>query len=212
MLYLFLDESGDFGFNFKKHGSTQHFMISLVLTDDRRGLEKIVKRVFRGFSKMERKSHGGVLHAYTETPQTRKKLLTLFHAHTRSHIFVMCVDKRKVSVNLQNEKHTLYNFTVGVLLKRLYDTGVLSTNKKVCLIASRRETNKLLNENFIAYLKKQVKKHSGDMQITIQEPKEEKALQVTDMVSWAVFRKYEYRDDTYYSLLGNSIVEESMLY
>ncbi len=209
MTYLFLDESGDLGF---KHGSTRYFMISLVLTDDRRGLEKIVKRIFRGFSKTEKKSHGGVLHAYSETPQTRKKMLTLFHAHTQSHVFVICVDKEKVSADLHNKKHTLYNFTVGTLLKRLYVGGILLTDKKVCLIASRRETNKLLNENFITYLKKQTKKHNADMQITIRKQDEEKALQVTDIVSWAVFRKYEYQDDTYYSLLQDDIVEESMLY
>ena len=209
MTYLFLDESGDLGF---KHGSTRYFMISLVLTDDRRGLEKIVKRIFRGFSKTEKKSHGGVLHAYSETPRTRKKLLTLFHAHAQSRVFVICVNKEKVSADLQNEKHTLYNFAVSVLLQRLYTKNILSTDKRVCLVASRRETNKLLNENFITYLKKQIKKYDANMQITIRKQNEEKALQVTDIVSWAVFRKYEYGDDTYYSLLQDDIVEESMLY
>lgn len=209
MTYLFLDESGDLGF---KYASTRYFMISFVLTDDRRGLEKMVKRIFRGFSKTEKKSHGGVLHAYSETPQTRKKLLALFHAHTQSRVFVICVDKEKVSADLRDKKHTFYNFIVSTLLKRLYAKNILPTDKRVCLIASRRETNKLLNENFITYLKRQTKRYNADLQITIRKQDEEKALQVTDIVSWAVFRKYEYEDDTYYSLLQDSIVEESMLY
>lgn len=117
-----------------------------------------------------------------------------------------------MSVDLYSKKHTLYNFTVGTLLKRLYAGGILPTDKRVHLIASRRETNKFLNENFIAYLKKQTKKHNADLQIIIRKQDEEKALQVADMVSWAVFRKYEYQDDTYYLLLQDDVVEESMLY
>ena len=37
-------------------------------------------------------------------------------------------------------------------------------------------------------------------------------LQAVDFVSWAIFRKYEYGDDSYYNLIKNKIVEENPLF
>jgi len=81
------------------------------------------------------------------------------------------------------------------------------------LIASRRETNKFLNENFRNYLNAQVKnRHKVNINISIKSPSGEKVLQAVDFVSWTIFRKYEYGDDSYYNLIKNKIVEENPLF
>jgi hypothetical protein len=46
----------------------------------------------------------------------------------------------------------------------------------------------------------------------IKTPAEEKALQVVDFVSWAIFRKYEKKDRGYYNIIKKKIVEESSLF
>lgn len=43
-------------------------------------------------------------------------------------------------------------------------------------------------------------------------PFEEKTLQAVDFVSWAIFRKYEYADDTFYNIIKNRMVEENPLF
>jgi hypothetical protein len=50
------------------------------------------------------------------------------------------------------------------------------------------------------------------MEVSIKSPHEEKSLQVVDFVSWAIFRKYEYGDDSYYNLIKNKIAEENPLF
>jgi hypothetical protein len=50
------------------------------------------------------------------------------------------------------------------------------------------------------------------IEIQIKTPAEEKALQATDFVSWAIFRKYEYEDDTYYNIIKRLVVEENALF
>ena len=80
-------------------------------------------------------------------------------------------------------------------------------------IASRRETNKFLNENFRDYLMRQVKNnHKGIIKISVKTPAEEKCLQAVDFLSWSFFRKYEKGDDSYYNIFKNKIVEESPLF
>jgi len=70
-----------------------------------------------------------------------------------------------------------------------------------------------LNQNFKNYLCDTAKtSHKLDLIVEIKTPFEEKALQAVDFASWAIFRKYQYGDDSYYNIIKNKIVEESPLF
>ena len=62
--YIFLDESGDLGFDFRKKKTSHHFIVTILITGDKKGIEKLVKKIFHGFSKKEIRHHHGVLHTY----------------------------------------------------------------------------------------------------------------------------------------------------
>lgn len=213
MAHIFLDESGDLGFNFSKKKTSKYFVITFLFSNDKNTLEKMVKKIFKGFSKTEVRNHHGSLHAYKETPKTRHKLLNLFKEKKMADILVIYLNKCKVYTRLKDEKQVLYNYVTNILLDRLCTKKLIPTNEKILLIASRRETNKFLNQNFSAYLKNQVKRnHKLDIEVEIKTPFEEKALQVVDMLSWAIYRKYEHGDDSYYNLIKSNIVEENSLF
>lgn len=213
MSYIFLDESGDLGFDFKKQKTSKYFIVTLVFTKEKVVLDKMVKKIFKGFSKIEIKNHNGILHAYKENPKTRQKLLNIFHEKKVADIIVIYLNKSKVYTRLQDEKHVLYNYVTNILLDRVCTKKLIPTNEKIKIIASRRETNKFLNENFKSYLKNQIKNnHKLDIEIEIRTPSAEKGLQVADIVSWAIFRKYEREDDSYYNLIKQDIVEENSLF
>jgi hypothetical protein len=213
MSYIFMDESGDLGFNFKKKKTSQFFVVTFVFAKDKTDLEKMVKKVFKGFTKTQVKNHTGVLHTYKESPKTRQKLLNLFHEKKTADIITIYLNKKKVYTRLQDEKHVLYNYITNILLDRVCTKKLIPIDKKITIVASRRETNKFLNDNFSSYLKSQVKSnHRLDIEIDISSPSAEKGLQVVDMISWAIFRKYEHMDDSYYSLIKQEIVEENPLF
>ncbi|MCA9407428.1 MAG: DUF3800 domain-containing protein [Candidatus Omnitrophica bacterium] len=44
MVHLFLDESGDLGFDFTKKKTSRVFVITCLFTEHKRGIEKIVKK------------------------------------------------------------------------------------------------------------------------------------------------------------------------
>jgi hypothetical protein len=64
------------------------------------------------------------------------------------------LDKRNIFTNkLKNDKTELYDYITNVLLSRIYNKNIIpNTNKNIKFIASKRETNKFMNENFIDYL------------------------------------------------------------
>lgn len=213
MAYIFLDESGDLGFDFNKKKTSKYFVVTFLFVKQKIPIERMVKKIFRSFSGTEVKNHHGVLHAFKETPKTRQKLLKLFRENKASNILVIYLNKKKVYTKLQDEKAVLYNYVTNILLDRMYTKKLVPANEKISLIASRRETNKFLNQNFTIYLKGQIKnKHKFDIDIEIKSPTQEKSLQVVDMLSWAIFRKYEHGDENYYNLIKQDIVEESSLF
>lgn len=50
------------------------------------------------------------------------------------------------------------------------------------------------------------------LEIEIKTPHQEKCLQIVDMASWAIFRKWEHQDESYYNLIKSKIIEERPLF
>ena len=212
MAYIFLDESGDLGFDFTKKKTSKFFVVTCLFVTDKRPVEKIVKKIFQGFTKMQRKTHHGMLHAYKETPKIRTKLLSEL-AEKDIAIVSIYLNKQKVYTRLQDEKHILYNYATNILLDRISTKKLIPIKQPIHLIASRRETNRFLNENFKSYISGQVaRKHKIKIEVEIKTPSQEKCLQVVDAACWAIFRKHEHDDESYFNLFKQKIVEMNSLF
>ncbi|MBI5220448.1 MAG: DUF3800 domain-containing protein [Candidatus Liptonbacteria bacterium] len=212
MVHIFLDESGDSGFNFAKKRTTKYFLITALFVAHKGPVEKIVRKVRRALAGRERKRHVGVLHAHYESPKVRTQTLSLL---AEKDVSILCIylNKRRVYTNLQAEQDVLYNYVTNILLDRIYRKKLLPVNEPITLVASRRQTNKFLNENFKWYLAQQTERnHALRLTAEIKSTREEASLQIVDFASWAIFRKYEYGDDTYYNLIRQKIVEENPLF
>jgi hypothetical protein len=211
MAYIFLDESGDLGFDFNKPKTTKFFVITFLFTTKKRSIEKCVRLVHKGLREKYRNIHS-VLHAVEEEPITRQRILKKL-AEKDCYIMTIYLNKKRVYTKLQNEKVILYNYVANILLDRIMTKRLIPVTEPIYLVASKRETNKFLNENFRNYLKGQAKNtHKLDLHIEIRTPAEEKSLQAVDFASWAIFRRLEYGNDVYYNLIRGKIVEENPLF
>lgn len=211
MAYIFLDESGDLGFDFTKKRASKFFVVTVLFVEQKRPVEKLIRKVHSGLRK-KYKIRTSALHAVKEEPVNIGRVC---HGLVGKHCKLMTIylDKSKVYTKLRDEKHVLYNYIVNILLDRIMNRRLISKKEGIILIASRRETNKFLNENFRGYLRRQVKDHHGaEFKVEIKTPAEEKCLQAADIASWSIFRKYEYGDDNYYQILKPIIIEENVLY
>lgn len=210
-MYIFLDESGDLGFDFSKGRTSKYFVISFLFVDNRRQIEKVVRNIHSGLRK-KYKMRSGVLHAFHEEPSTCLRFCKKLSERPVS-VMAIYLNKSKVYTKLQDEKAVLYNYVTNILLDRIMTKRLVDKEQPIELIASRRETNKFLNKNFSNYLEQQVRQNHGlQLRVSIKTPQEEKCLQAVDMVSWAIFRKYEYGDESYSKILDPIIVEESSLF
>lgn len=211
MAYIFLDESGDLGFNFKKKRTSKFFVVTVLFVEQKRPIEKLIRKVHAGLRK-KYKVRTSALHATKEESVNITRVCRgLVDKHCK--LMTIYLDKSKIYTRLRDEKHVLYNYIVNILLDRIMSRRLVSKKDGVVLVASRRETNKFLNENFRDYLSRQVENNHGTkFKVEIKTPAEEKCLQAVDIVSWSIFKKYEYGDASYYQTLKPIIVEENVLY
>ncbi len=208
MAYIFLDESGDLGF---KKTSSKWFLFTIAMTNDARALERVIKRVWRPLKKKYKTL--GELHASHEKDITRKRVLKQLSEVRDLKVLCVILNKRKVYVDLQNQKNYLYNYTANILLDRLHTKDVLGPKEPVHLFIDRKDTKKWLRENFIRYLTSSMKKrHDGSFAVELHSSHENKSLQAVDFISWAIFRKYEKGDYEFYELIKSKMADERLLF
>jgi hypothetical protein len=208
MAYIFLDESGDLGF---KPTSSKWFLFTLVLTNNHRKIEKIIKKVKAGLRKGKKNIHE--LHAYDSLELTRKKILKLLSETEDLKVLCIVLNKKKVHVDFKNQKNYLYNYTANILLELLHGKEIVDINEPIFLYIDQKDTNKNLRNALEEYLKDNFgKKGNGKISIKIKPSHSERCLQAVDFVSWAIFRKYEKGDYEYYEMIKDKIIEENILY
>jgi len=100
------------------------------------------------------------------------------------------------------DKHELYLYlTISLVQNVLKKSSILSD--KILLTASKRETNKNLNEKFIKGIEAFF---DNEILVEIQIPQNEKGLQIVDFCSWGIFRKYEFGDDSFYEIFEEKLL------
>lgn len=207
MKLLFQDESGDLGFDFSKRKTSHFFVITLLVMDEmtKRSGDKVVKDVFKRYA--DPKSHKeGILHAFKERPLVRRQLLQRI-AEKDVSVYAIVLDKKHVNEDLRHKPDKLYNWITKTLLKYVYMSNVLDADRSL-LIASRRETNRLLNDDFCTYVQGQISKLTlSNFEVKIACPHEEKCLQAVDCICWSIYRAWEYRDDSYEKLIETRVAK-----
>lgn len=208
MTHIFLDESGDLGFS---KGSSKWFLFTIAIVENPRTLEKIVKKIWKSLKKKHKNL--GELHAFNEKPITRKRLLKCVAQIKDLKVLCVILNKDKVYIDLQNQKNYLYNYTANVLLDRLHNRKIIDHTEPIFLCIDRKDTKKVLKENFLQYLSESMKqRRSNHFAIELKASHENKSLQAVDFVSWAIFRKYERGDYEYYEIIKDKIIEEKLLF
>ena len=209
MKYIYMDESGCQGLNLNLLGTSRYFAMTFLLTDNKRVLDKIVKKVYKGLSKTDikhRKRKNGVLHAYYEDKVTIKRLLTLL-SETNIKVITIRLDKRKLHIPMKNT--ALYTHITNTLLNKCLDNNILSLNEPISFIASKIYTKKKYSNEFLHSLEND---NNLNIEVDIKTPFEDKGLQVADFVSWSLFQKYEHGNSEYTEIISKIIIGDYELF
>lgn len=208
MSYIYMDESGDLGFNDKEWAS-KYFIITFLISKNEKEVEIVMKNVYKWMLWKKLKRKWAFFHSNKELRQSVKRVLDL--ASRRDfRIVAAIVDKSNISWKYF-DTHMVYNSIVIKLLEQCEKRWYLNSNDYYYFIASRKETNKILNETF----KKDLKHAISDlikMEISVVLPWMSKWLELVDAVSFAIYQKYEFGDLELYSIIKNKILLEKYFF
>ncbi len=213
-MYIFLDESGDLGFDFSKPKTTRKFVITLLVCFDgasRKDFAKSVRRTLKNKLNHGKKGSRKVTELKgTATTIAIKEYFLRNVIKDNWGIYTLILNKARVEDRLRTKagKKKLYNFLSRVLLERL-DLG--NAQRNVELVVDRSK-NKEEIRDFNQYLANQLEAAlplNTMLYISHLTSEESPGLQATDLFCWGVFRKYESGDTGWYEKFSSKVRVET---
>lgn len=202
-LSIYLDESGDLGFNFENKGTSRYFVIVLLVCRNKLAINSFknaVKRTIR--NKLKTKKSNLKELKGTDTILTVKKY---FYTHADKsqdwHLYGIVLDKQKLKnkLRLLPNEHRIYNYLSKEVLKQVNLTQVRSS---LLLVVDKRKGKRGINE-FNKYLSNHLEATlplNVTYDISHEQSHENSVLQAVDMFCWGIYRDYEYKDNTWVSI------------
>jgi hypothetical protein len=202
VLYLYLDESGDMGFDFFAKKPSRCFTICVLKIqgwDDRRRVAKALQRT------LQRKTARGVHELKgAKTSIETKDFFYQRAADTPFEIYALTLNKKRVYERLTQQKERLYNYIARLVLDKIpYD----SASARVELVIDKSKNKKEIEE-FNGYLVQQLRGKVDPLiplNISHHSSQADLLLQAADLFSWGIFRKYERRDTEWFDIFKSKV-------
>ena len=201
MKYIYVDESGDFGFSKK---STKTVIIVASITDTEKTLSTWIKRI-------KRRKLIGKKSKISELKASHQKddFLQYFYEHANRdlhfNVYAVVIDKNKISKKFIKEEGIIYLKAV----EKLVEISTPEINSSMIWYFDRRPIKKL-NWKYIQQVlrtkiistanqeKMKIEIHAVDSQRIIN-------IQFADFIAYAIFRSKEFKDNRWVNILKSHI-------
>lgn len=208
MIYLYLDESGDLGFDFFAKKPSKYFTVTVMMIKGMEDRKKISKAVKRTLKNKLGKQRGGEL----KGTKTSIEVKRYFYRQVESvpfEIYALTLNKRRVYEYLTREKARLYNFIAGRVLDKIpYENA----STRISLIIDRSKSKNEIKE-FNGYLVQQLSgKIDPKIPLNINHhlSHADQPLQAVDLFSWGIFRKREKNDSEWFNVFREKVKYEDV--
>lgn len=213
-MIIYLDESGDLGFDFSKPKTSRKFVITLLVCDGADcadGFRKAVRRTLK--NKLNHKK--GKMRIVQELKGTNTTLAIKDYFYRQNpdrgwRLYTVALNKNRVEERLRTPhgKKKLYNFLARFLLENVD----LSNAAPAVTLVTDRCKNKEEIKDFNSYVANQLESLlplNVPLNIYHESSQENAGLQAVDLFCWGIFRKYESRDLEWYRSFAKAIAFET---
>ena len=213
MWYLYLDESGDLGFDFVNKKPSRYFTMAILLVKgyrENRLLLKAVKKTLR--RKLNPKGKRKRWIDELKATKTTLEIKEYFYQQIKSvdfEIYSITLNKRRVYEYLVQNKVRVYNFIARNVLDQI---SFEYPNLRIQLILDKSK-NKLEILEFNNYITRQLEAKIDPkipLDIYHWDSKENGGLQAIDMFSWGIFEKYERRRLDWFNIFNSKVKDDSV--
>lgn len=213
-MLIYLDESGDLGFDFENKTPSRNFVITLLVCNSKAAGDSFkiaVQRTLRNKLNHKKNSKRRVseLHAVNLTLAIK----SYFYRQVKNGewcIYTVALNKKRVYRDLTNKagRKKLYNYLANFLLQKI---DLRAVNPAVTLVVDKCK-NKAEIEDFNQYLANQLEAKlplNIPLYIYHEDSWANAGLQAVDLFCWGIYRKYEQGDIQWYQHYADKIVFEA---
>jgi hypothetical protein len=203
---IYLDESGDLGFDFSKAKTTSTFIITLLVCDGAESAKifgRAVRRTLKNKLNFKKNSDRELKGAFTSLPVKNYFFRHLSPDGWQLHTLIFDKKKAVQIIKNQPDKNRIYN----VLSRHVIRSIDFSNADSVTLINDRCKSSseiKVFNE----YIQNQLEATlplNVPLNIHHNLSHDEAGLQAVDLFCWGIFRKYELNDSEWYEVFDSKI-------
>ncbi len=208
MLYLYLDESGDLGFDFVNKKPSKFFTITVLEVkgqEQKRALINAVKHTLK--RKLRKKKLFKNTGCELKGSKVSIEVKRYFYEQVKTidfKLYSMTLNKKRVYQSLIKEKERIYNYIARLVFDQISFNNV---EIKVDLILDKSKGKPEITE-FNSYVLGQIKaKINPKIPLCISHDlsHESLGLQAVDMFAWGIFRKYERKDLLWFNVFKNKL-------
>jgi len=218
-VYIFVDEAGDMDFSAK---GSKHYMFNFLVKRRPFNLHEQIAN-YR-YSLLERNLDPlnnarldiEYFHAHQDNKYIKNELFNIISTFDKNSVqaYSYILEKPKVEPNKRKEKDRFYIENLNYSIQRLLDK--LKIDKNFIIITDNLPIKQNKNKQ-IGALKKGIKEYLKNNNLTIwydifhHSSASSANLQIVDYISWAIFRKYERHEDSYYKRIESYILDEELM-
>ncbi len=213
-MIIYLDESGDLGFDYKNKRPSQKFVITVLVCDSReitKGFKKAVERTLK--NKLNRGKKNSRVVEELKGTGTTISFKKYFYRHAPKDgwkLYAVALNKQRVFEYLRTRqnKKKLYNYIARFILQKL---DLSRAAPAVTLVVDKCK-NKDEISDFNGYLSNQLDALlplNVPLNIYHERSQDNAGLQAVDLFCWGIYRKYEHGDCEWYDVFRAKVTFET---
>jgi hypothetical protein len=208
MWYLYLDESGDLGFDFVNKKPSKYFTVAILLVKggkDNLSLLKAAKKTIKRKLNPKGKRNRSVKEL--KGTNTTLEIKSYFFEQVKDldlSIYSLTLNKRRVFDSLIKNKARVYNYVARLVLDQI---SFYNANLREDLIIDKSKSRPEIAD-FNSYIRRQLEaKLDPNVPLEIHHWKSEEngGVQAADLFSWGIFRKHEKKDGSWYDIFESKV-------
>jgi hypothetical protein len=216
MWNLYLDESGDLGFDFVNKEPSKFFVITILAISSQEANRQVINSVKKTLarklnSKNKRKRLVQELKGTGTTLSVKKYFYTQIK-DVKFGVYSVILNKKKLYENLTKDKDRVYNYIARQVIDEIPFERANGT--RVNLILDRSKGKPEI-EDFNNYIRRQLESRVDPgvpLEIYHWKSHENCGLQACDLFCWGIFQKYERERLEWYGIFAQDKINYERLF
>jgi len=209
MWFLYLDESGDLGFDFISKKPSKYFTVTVMAVSDVQRnaimLSAIKKTLRRKINPRRRRKRIVAELKGSKTTIEVKKYLFKQIKDVKFGIYSITLNKKKLYPKLTENKERVYNYIARLVFDRIpFEMALGRINLTIDKSKSRKEIIEF-NDYIIRQLQGRIEPNVP-LNIQHKTSYEHPGVQLADLFCWGIFRKYEKSDAEWFNVFKEKVL------